>query len=198
MGNVIDYVHLNPVRAQVVPAEQVGAFRWSSLARFLRGPRFTGLEPHGVLGGRGWSDTPEGWAGYVRHLVELAANLEEQKRLGFDGFSSGWSIGTEAWRRALAKQHASLVLIPGLGAAEARALREEHWRSALDRKLEEFGHTRAEALAAPKTKEWKLHTAQAVRSESGAPVAWLTRELAMGAEGTARSLLSKLRRSRIQ
>ena len=35
----VDPIHLNPVRAGIVPAEQVAQFRWSSLARFVRGPR---------------------------------------------------------------------------------------------------------------------------------------------------------------
>ncbi len=30
----VDPIHLNPVRAGIVPAEQVAQFRWSSLARF--------------------------------------------------------------------------------------------------------------------------------------------------------------------
>lgn len=198
MARVIDYVHLNPVRAGVIPVEQLAAFRWSSLRRFMRGPRFGGLDPLGVLEGRGWGDTPEGWAGYVAYLTGLAADQEEQKKLGHEGFSSGWAIGSEAWRRTLAKQHAQLALTPGLGAAEAGALREERWRQVLDQKLKESGHTQAEALAAPKTKSWKLELARAVRAESGASITWLVRELGLGTEGTARSLMSKLKQSKIQ
>ena len=43
MGRVVDYIHRNPVRAAIVPVEQVAAFRWSSLRRFVKGPRFPGL-----------------------------------------------------------------------------------------------------------------------------------------------------------
>ena len=198
MGHVIDYVHLNPVRARVVEAAQVGAFRWSSLARFLRGARFAGLDPEGTLGGRGWGDMPEGWAGYVEHLIALAANLEEQKRLGYEGFSSGWAIGGNDWQRALATEHNSMALTPGLAAQEARSLREARWRQLLDLKLRQARRTQAEALAAPKTAMWKLQLAQAVRTESGASIAWLTNELALGAEGTARSMMSRLRKDKIQ
>ena len=194
MGHVIDYVHLNPVRAQVVEASQVGAFRWSSLARFLRGPRFAGLDSEGALNGRGRTDTPEGWSGYVEHLIALAANQEEQKRLGYEGFSTGWAIGGKDWQRTLAAEHKNMALTPGLAAQEARALREAQWRELLDKKLRQTGRTQAEALAAPKTAPWKLQIAQSVRTESGASVAWLTRELALGAEGTARSMMSRLRK----
>jgi len=198
MSHVVDYVHLNPVRAHVLPAAQVGAFRWSSLACFLRGPRFAGLDARGALGGRGWSDTPQGWRDYVAHLAGIASNLEEQKRLGYDRFSTGWAIGTQGWRRALAREHASVALTPGLGAAEARALREERWRTVLEQKLQAAGRTQAEALASPKTQAWKLSLAQSLRDEIGASMTWLVRELSLGAEGTARSLLCKLRRSKIQ
>lgn len=198
MGHVIDYVHLNPVRAQVVEASQVGAFRWSSLARFLRGPRFAGLDPEGALNGRGWSDTPDGWSGYVEHLIALAANQEEQKRLGYEGFSTGWAIGGTDWQRTLAAEHKSMALTPGLAAQEARALREAQWRELLDTKLRATGRAQAEALAAPKTALWKLQLAQSVRTESGASVAWLTRELGLGSEGTARSMMSRLRNNKIQ
>lgn len=198
MARVIDYVHLNPVRAGIISIEQLSGFRWSSLGRFIRGPRFPGLDPMGTLGGRGWSDTPEGWAGYVAYLSELVADQEELKRLGHEGFSSGWAIGTQAWRRELAKQHAHLGLAPGLGSSEAVALREERWRQVLEQRLKDAGRTQAEALAAPKTKEWKLQLALSVRAESGASVVWLVRELGLGAEGTARSLLSKLKHSKIQ
>jgi REP element-mobilizing transposase RayT len=198
MGHVIDYVHLNPVRARVVEAAQVGAFRWSSLARFLRGPRFAGLDPEGALTGRGWSDTPEGWSGYVEHLIALAANHEEQKRLGYERFSTGWAIGGTDWQRTLAAEHKNKALTPGLAAQEARALREAQWREVFDKKLQETGRTKAEALTAPKTARWKLQLAQSVRAESGASVAWLTRELALGAEGTARSMMSRFRNSKTQ
>ena len=198
MGHVIDYVHLNPVRARVVEATQVGAFRWSSLARFLRGPRFAGLDSEGALNRRGWTDTPEGWSGYVEHLIAVAANQEDQKRLGYEGFSAGWAIGGTDWQRTLAAEHKNMALTPGLAAQESRALREAQWRELLDKKLRETARTQAEALAAPKTAPWKVQLAQSVRTESGASVAWLTRELDLGAEGTARSMMSRLRNDKIQ
>ena len=191
--HVIDYVHLNPVRARLVLPEQVGAFRWSSLSRFLRGPRFPGLDPLGALEGRGWSDSPDGWARYVAHLTEMAANHQEQKRLGYDQFSSGWAIGSLGWRKTLARDYANPTLTLGLASDEARILREERWRKTLDLKLAAAGKSRHDALASAKTAAWKLRLANEVRSECGAGLRWLTAELALGTEGTARSQLSKLR-----
>ena len=195
MAHVIDYVHLNPVRARLVLPEQIGAFRWSSLNRFLRGPRFAGMDPLGALEGKGWSDSPEGWANYVAHLIEMASNHQEQKRLGYDGFSSDWAIGTLGWRKALARDYANTALVGGLASDEARTLRAERWRRTLDQKLAAAGRSRSDALASGKTETWKLRLANEVRSECGAALSWLTAELALGTEGTARSQLSKWRKA---
>jgi len=43
-----------------------------------------------------------------------------------------------------------------------------------------------------------MRIAQRVRDECGAAITWLARELDLGAEGTVRSLLSKLRRAEKQ
>jgi putative transposase len=103
LGHVVDYVHLNPVRAGIVPANGAALFRWSSLGRFVRGVRFPGLTADDWLKCNELEDTVEGWARYQEHLAELAGNLEQQKRLGWKGFSHGWALGTDSWRRALAK-----------------------------------------------------------------------------------------------
>ncbi len=194
MGIVVDYVHLNPVRAHVVPADRVGDFPWSSLSRFLRNDLFPGLDPAGALGGRGWDDSAGGWAGYAAHLMELASNLEEQKRLGFDGFSSGWAIGSNDWQRAIARERALGDSFAGLTGEDAAAIREARWQLALERCLSNQGRSREEALADRKTKVWKIRLAYDVRAASGASIGWLSRKLNLGAEGSVRSLFAKMRR----
>ena len=52
LTRVVNYIHLNPVRAKIVPPEQVAGFRWSSLAALLKGPRPTALKAQDWLRGR--------------------------------------------------------------------------------------------------------------------------------------------------
>ena len=41
LGTVCEYVHLNPVRATLVKAEQpLSAYRWSSYVEYLKAPRW--------------------------------------------------------------------------------------------------------------------------------------------------------------
>lgn len=62
LAQVIHSIHMNPVRAKVLPLAQVGAYPWSSLARFLCGERPAGLVAETVLReSGGLPDTPAGW-----------------------------------------------------------------------------------------------------------------------------------------
>ena len=116
MAHVVDYVHLNPVRARIVPPTQVAAFRWSSLHRFVRGTAFPGMNATVWLGVRGWPQTPLGWSACCAHLVALAHHAPRQKELGWDRFSRGWAVGTAGWRRALARDNAHMAVHAGLEA----------------------------------------------------------------------------------
>ena len=190
---LVNYIHLNPVRAKIVPPEQVVSFRWSSLGRFVRGGGFAQMEAGPWLRAMKLEEGPVGWARYVEWLRQLALDPAEQERLGFDSMSSGWAIGTHAWRQAVARDHAHLALNPGLGASEARALRESAWAARLDMLLGEAKRTLEEAKAALKSAPWKVELAGKLRQESGAAITWLAETLHMGSPDALRGYLSKMK-----
>lgn len=194
LARLVNYIHLNPVRAKIVSPEQLVAFRWSSLHRFFRNHLFPGLCAETWLKAMGLETNETDWSVYLERLRQLALSPEEQERLGFAAMSRGWAIGTEAWRKAVAKDHAALAINPGLEAEEARALREECWQAGLDRILMEERRTLEEAHVARKNADWKLALAARVRRESGAAIAWLAQKLQLGKPETARNYLSQLAR----
>jgi putative transposase len=51
LARVVNYIHLNPVSAGIVPVAQLAHFRWSSYRRFLQGGR-----PSVLTGWRNWAD----------------------------------------------------------------------------------------------------------------------------------------------
>ena len=195
LARLVNYIHLNPARAGIVSPEQVAAFRWSSLGRFVREARFPQLEAGPWLRAMGLADTPEAWAEYVERLRQLALDPEEQERLGFAAMSRGWAIGTDAWRKAVAQDHAHLAINPGLGAAEARELREAAWAARLAELLRESGRTRDEAVRQAKSAPWKITLAEKLRRDTGAAITWIARELHMGSPNTVRGYLSIKKRA---
>ena len=65
-AQVCHSIHLNPVRARIVGADEAGTYRWSSLRRFADPSRPAWLEPATVLReAGGLPDTPSGWKKYL-------------------------------------------------------------------------------------------------------------------------------------
>ncbi|AHF91592.1 hypothetical protein OPIT5_16545 [Opitutaceae bacterium TAV5] len=192
VGRVVDYIHLNPVRAKIVTPEQVGAYRWSSLVRFIRGSRKRGMLASEWLKARGgWDDSTEGWKAYEAHLVEIGRDEAAWEREGLVGLSKGWAIGTPVWRQAVAKDHARLSLNPGMEQEEIQELRRLAWVESLHKHLRLGGKNQDDLKSRPKNLPWKVTLAYQIRQETGAPIPWLAANLHLGKPASVRSYLSR-------
>jgi len=185
---VVDYIHLNPVRAKIVKSDQVDAFRWSSLVRFQRGERPSWLRPARWLQQLGFADDREGWTHYVARLRDMVAVADPQR--DHDELCRGWAIGTAGWRQTIATDHQHLALEPGIARAEVEELRRARWQTALDRGLN--AHKRkTEALRADrKGAAWKRALAGELRREVGCSHRWLAENLHMGTANSVRAWLN--------
>ena len=192
---VANYIHLNPVRAKIVPAEQVAAFRWSSLPRLMKTGRPSWLETKDVLGQLRLDDTPEGWRHYCDYLVGLSADPAEQDRQEFAGMSRGWAIGTAGWRNAIAKEHAQLALSVGIAREELQEIKAARYDEVLDRVLHETGKSVDDLQREAQGAAWKIAAAARLRSEAGAPYPWIATALNMGSPSSVRVYLSTARRN---
>ncbi|MFA6287811.1 MAG: transposase [Opitutaceae bacterium] len=192
LSHVVAYIHLNPVRAHCVAADQVASFRWSSLAGFVQGRRFKGLEADYWLGQHGWKDGPSDWKSYTDHLRGLAEDEAEQKRLGFEAMCKGWLLGTAGWKKATAKDQTHLKLTVGIDRVQARELKEARWELRLNQLLQEHGARPVDE--GRKNQKWKLDIALQLRDQEGASATWLAQALHLGTPATARNYLSLHRR----
>lgn len=190
LARVVDYIHLNPVRAQLVPGDRVAAFRWSSLRRYLGTARPNWLDAAPWLAAHQLADAPAGWQSYQQALLALNADPAEQERQGFGTFSRGWAIGTAGWRQALAEKHARLALSPALTGPELHALREARWSAALDAALSATGKTASDLARDRKSAPWKVQLAQELR-RTGASCAWIADRLNMGKAESLRVYLHR-------
>lgn len=188
---VVNYIHLNPVRAGIVSAAQIVGFRWSSLPRFMRGKCPAWLTAKAWLEQLGRDNSPAGWRAYQDYLVNLAADPDEQERQGFKEISHGWAIGTHGWRQAMAKEHAHRALSPGIERQQLQDLKEARWATLLAMLLQEAGKTEEDAKQEPKAAVWKIAAARRLRQEAGAPYVWIAQKLAMGQPSSVRVYLSR-------
>ncbi len=195
LTRVVDYIHLNPVRAKIVLPEQVAGYLWSSLKALLKGPRPEALRAQDWLKARGgWADDDAGRRAYAGYLRQLAHDEASWSREGLVGLAQGWAIGTLAWRRALAKEHAARSLTSGLARAERTELREASWRASLEANLAKMGQTSSGLKTKPLKQPWKIVLAAQIRQESGAAIPWLADQLQLGGSATLRGYLHQAKR----
>ena len=108
LAQVAHYIHLNPVRAKIMPAERLIGHRWSSLPLFAGKNRPDCIEAGTVLGeSGGLADTPAGWRRYVAYLAVLAEEDAKRRDEKFGRLSRGWMVGSAEFKADLKKELAA-------------------------------------------------------------------------------------------
>jgi len=191
LARVCDYIHLNPVRAGVLGVEQLRDYRASSLWYWLGGQSPVWLDSKGCLAEAGLGGAEDPWARYLQRLVGLTHPEAADERTEPGAFSRGWAIGTDGWRRALAREYRHLALAPEMSAAEIRELREARWRAALAEALARQGRQAHELAPAAKGAPWKIEVARDLRVNAAVPHAWIAAQLRMGTPSSLRANLCR-------
>lgn len=190
LSRVVDYIHLNPVRAGVVRPGQINQFRWSSLPQFLKGNRPAGLVCNEWLAARGgWRDNVRGLKSYLQYLHDVGDNEREQKKAGLTKLSRGWALGTHGWKQALAREHGHKTFREGLEKEEIKEIKQLNWENALAEALQAAGRKIEEVETKPRLQHWKLEIASRLRKQTGAPIVWIAKKLCLGSPATTRNYL---------
>jgi len=191
LKTVCDYVHLNPVRAKLLGAEdRLLAYPWSSLGWYLAAPKHRPswmrtdrlLDAHGIqqdnaVGRQQFETRME------RRRAEHDSENEEWKPL-----RRGWCLGTEQFReRMLARvegqmgdHHAGELKRESAEAKAERIIREE---------LQRLGWAQADLQLRLKTDPKKVEIGARLRKETTLPVRWIAGRLHLGTWKSAKTRL---------
>lgn len=164
---VVDYIHLNPVRARLVPPHRLGDYRTSSLWWWLK-PRLPEWFEGTSAPRRGAEKRP--WPSDCPSRIGRG-----DRRTAHRILSRGWAIGTAGWRKALAKEQSDTPLGVGLKLDELRGLPRDCWQRELEAGLAELGKTLADAERDAKGAGWKIDLARRLRVAANAPHRWIAR-----------------------
>jgi REP element-mobilizing transposase RayT len=192
---VVNYIHLNPVRAKIVTAEQLSAYRCGSFRYFSQKLRPAFLQRSEWLQTLGCSDDAAGWRAYRSHLSWLSTDPREQERQAWGKLSAGWAIGGAAWHKQLKVSCRHTLGRHLLSSSENAALDQEDWTSALSALLHQSGRTLAQAQAEPKSSPWKIKLASILRRTTSATIPWIAQSLHLGSPSSLRVYLARLRHS---
>lgn len=184
---VSDYIHLNPVRAEMLgEGEMLSGYRWSSFPELVGNPqkRPPWLEAESVLGIWGEKDNLRGRHSYRAGLEKRA--FEEHKGEVMDGamlkmLRRGWCFGSEGFRQQMLERVAGSVKKP------VREILAAHHEQEAERLivvgLEAVGLRGEHLTATAKSDPRKIAVAATVKRRTIVGNEWLARRLHMGAAG---------------
>ena len=195
LRTVCDYVHLNPVRARLLGAEdRLLAYPWSSLLWYLAAAKHRPewMRVDRLLGEHGiGADTASGRQEFERRMEARRAQESEGEEWG--PVRRGWCLGSEAFKKAV------LERIEGrLGEHHAGQLRRESAEAKAERiigeELARLGWTATDLGRRHKSDPGKLQIAARLRRETILSVGWIAGRLQMGTRKSASTRLQDWKR----
>jgi len=203
-GSLLDYIHLNPVRAGIVNAERgksVLDYPWSSLAggyALPPGKRPKWLAAHIGLERLGYADTTGGRRQMVEELDRRTISegnksgevpLPEDVDARMSHLRRGWYWGRQEFAEKLRQALESKITMPRSRAYRRCTERLAHGLQEAERlvcaglKAADLGAPELKAL--PGSDARKVALAKLVRERTTAPLEWVAKRLQMGGAANA-------------
>jgi putative transposase len=182
LGQVCDYIHLNPVRAGLVTAPELARYPYSSFCYLNRPearPAFlqmgTALKEAGAL-----ADTAQGRTAYQDYLVWQAARGPAGRNEAYVCLSRGWALGSQEFRARLILDHALAGTVRAWEVSGAEEVHRTRWRTAMTLALSALAKTETDICHDRKSALWKVAVASHLKRTTQATNGWLAQTLQMG------------------
>ena len=180
LRKVGDYVHLNPVRAKLLKAEQpLKAYRWSSYPEYLKGAsrRVKWLRVDRLLGEAGIPrDSRAGRRQFELRMEEIRQQTDAEQ---WRQVRQGWYLGDEEFRAELLRQVQEKVGPNHYGRERGEAA-ESKAKRIVQEELTRLGWSEGELQRRRKGDVEKIRIARRIRRETTMSLKWIAASLAMG------------------
>ena len=191
LRTVCDYVHLNPVRAKLIKAEQaLESFRWSSYGQYLKptSQRPSWLRVDRLLGEKGVPKDSE--SGRKQFALEMERRRSEESAADYEEVRRGWFLGSEEFRQELLAAAGERV-----GPSHYGSDRHESGVQKADRIVKEetarLGWHENELRTRRKGDKDKIAVARRLRQETTMSLKWIAQRLEMGSWTYVSNLLNQ-------
>ncbi len=175
---VVNYIHLNPVRAGLVSVQGLRQHAASSFPRWFKRGRPAALTAERWLAqAGGLRPTPAGFRRYHQSLALAVEGNPRQRDELYRELCRGWHIGTVEAKQARLR---SLLERPGKGAVALSLDDETTAAVILGKGLRLLGYKPADLAQSPKGAEWKVALGWWLRGQTGINNRWLGEHLHLG------------------
>ena len=191
LRTVCDYVHLNPVRAKLLPPEvALASYPWSSYPEYLKAAarRPGWLRVDRLLGAKGIPGDTEAGRGQFASLMERRRG--EESGADYEPIRRDWVLGSEAFRQELLA-----AVVERVGPSHYGAQRQETGLQKAERmvreEIERLGWDEDQLRAHRKGHRAKVLLARRLRQETTMSLKWIAQRLQMGSWTYVSNLLNE-------
>lgn len=182
LGLVCHYIHLNPVRAGILPVNRLQEYQHSSYHHLWHpGERPPFLRPDVALAAAGGlEDSPSGRRQYAAYLAWQNQQGPAGKSKAYVSMSEGWALGGKEFRAALVHDHALVARTRAWELSGAKEIRETQWATVLSSVLHLAGIEHTDLQRLPKSTREKIAIAAFMKTRTQASNGWLCHQLHLG------------------
>lgn len=190
---LINYIHLNPVRAKICELEDLRDYKLSSYPKFWKRVPPEGLDRTAMLAAVGASDNLKGMRRYAEQLEVSEAKNPKLKKELLAKYCRGWFIGSDEAKAEMANWLTKEFPQVKWDSNEYKELIEAQWEQVVHEGLQEFNKTEQDLKRDLKGANWKVEIAVKLRKDSSAINPWIAQRLNMGHPSRISNLLREAR-----
>ena len=189
---LVDYIHLNPVRAGICNINALKQYALSSYPKYFKRTPKAGLCREDFLGILELPDSLAGMRKYETHLELSEAQDPGQREALTKRYCRGWFIGSAKAKKELSKdlneKHPDIVW----EGVDLKELKKAQWELVVARELKRRGKCQTDVDNDAKAIEWKVEVAKVLRRQTTAQNAWVAERLNMGHPSRITNLLREM------
>jgi len=188
---LVDYIHLNPVRAKLCTADELKGYGFSSFPKYFERNVQPPLDRQALLG---LCDLPDSLSGMRQYQKRLALTEESDpgKREALTKrYCRGWFLGSSKAKKELAKDLAESNPAVDWEGVDLKELNEMEWERIVQAEFKRLKIKQSAITTAPKGADWKVRIAKRLRKETTANNPWIAERLRMGHPNYVSNLINK-------
>ncbi|GAB5562730.1 MAG: hypothetical protein SynsKO_43770 [Synoicihabitans sp.] len=181
LGELIDYIHLNPVRARLHSIDDLEQHTLSSFGRYAeRGVADQMLQRDAFLNLKGLPAGKKGMERYRQHLALLDESLPRKRDELMKRYCRGWFMGSAEAKRVVSDRLAKETENVDWEGVDLKSLNESKWEQMVVRELKRRRKTEKHLTDSIKGALWKVEIAAKLKAETTAGNPWIANRLNMG------------------
>jgi putative transposase len=188
---LIDYIHLNPVRAKLCTVDKLKDYTRSSFPKYFKRIVHPPLERGTFLRLADLPDTVGGMRKYTERLKLLDERDPKQREALAKKYCRGWFLGSAEAKKDLAKDLAGSNPSVDWEGVDLKELNALTWERIVEAEMKRLVKKDADIAGDPKGADWKVAIAKRLRKETTAKNPWIAERLQMGHPNYVSNLVNK-------